>query len=285
MDFRILFFLSFTILYTSATFPKNYAFIESLESDGDAGEPLILTPLLKQNKIYQAQAASRVKGTEFLNVTSYSGYFTVSERFNSNLFFWFFPALENPYNAPVLLWLQGGPGASSMYGLFEENGPFEIVTESELRLRKETWSRSHNLLYIDNPVGTGFSFTNEGFADNETKVGEDLYEGLKQFFKLFPKLQKNDFFISGESYAGKYIPAISHKILQKNPNATMKINLKGVAIGNGLSDPEHQLLYGDRLFELGLIDENTLKIFEQQEKLCKFFYRHIFKRKNDICQR
>lgn len=271
MDLHILIFLSFSIFYTSANFPINYAFIESFEADGDAGEPLILTPLLKQNRIYQAQAASKVDGPEFLNVTSYSGYFTVSERFNSNLFFWFFPALEDPDNAPVLLWLQGGPGASSLYGLFEENGPFEVVSESELRLRKETWSRPHNLLYIDNPVGTGFSFTSAGYADNETKVGEDLYEGLQQFFKLFPKLQRNDFYISGESYAGKYIPAISHKILQKNPTAALKINLKGVAIGNGLSDPEHQLLYGERLFELGLIDEHTMKIFEEQEKLCKFF--------------
>lgn len=269
MKFHILFFLVLTIFYTNACFPKHYAHIESVKIDGDAGEPLILTPLLKQNRIYQAQAASRVDDPVFLNVTSYSGYFTVSPHFDSNLFFWFFPALEDSDNAPVLLWLQGGPGASSMYGLFTENGPFEVISPSEVRLRNETWSRSHNLLYIDNPVGAGFSFTKGGYANNETKVSEDLYNGLEQFFTLFPKLQKNEFYISGESYAGKYIPAIAHRILKKNPTANLKINLKGVAIGNGLSDPEHQLLYGDRLFELGFIDEHTLKIFKEQEKLCK----------------
>lgn len=263
------FFLTLAIVYTSASFPKNYAHIESVEIGEDPGEPLILTPLLKQNRIYQAQAASRVVDPVFLNVTSYSGYFTVSPLFNSNLFFWFFPALENSDNAPVLLWLQGGPGASSMYGLFMENGPFEVISSSEVRLRNETWSRKHNLLYIDNPVGTGFSFTHGGYAKNETKVGEDLYNGLQQFFTLFPKLQKNEFYISGESYAGKYIPAVARKILRKNPTANLKINLQGVAIGNGLSDPEHQLIYGDRLFELGFIDESTLKIFKEEEKLCK----------------
>lgn len=273
MDFAVLLFLSFSTFYIAADtviFPKYYAYIKTFETDGDPGEPLILTPLLKQNRISQAQAASKVNGPEFLNVTSYSGYFTVSEPFNSNLFFWFFPAMEDPDNAPLLLWLQGGPGASSLYGLFEENGPFEVVSDSELSLRKETWSRSHNLLYFDNPVGTGLSFTDGGYADNQTKVGQDLYKGLQQFFTLFPKLQNNEFYISGESYAGKYIPAISHEILQKNPTAVLKINLKGVAIGNGLTDPEHQLLFGNRLYELGLIDAHVLKIFEEKEKLCKY---------------
>lgn len=276
MKLKLIPFLAFAISYSSGSFPKNYAFIESTEFAGDAGEPLILTPLLKQNKIQEAQAASKVEDPVFLNTTSYSGYFTVSESYNSNLFFWFFPAQRDPDNVPVLLWLQGGPGSSSMYGLFTENGPFEVISESQVRLRNQTWSRSHNLLYIDNPVGTGFSFTKGGYADNETKVGEDLHNGLQQFFTLFPKLQKNEFFISGESYAGKYIPAISHTILKKKSEAKIPINLKGVAIGNGLSDPEHQLLYGERLYQLGFLDWNTSLIFMEKEKLCKNFrFAHI----------
>lgn len=81
---------------------------------------------------------------------------------------------------------------------------------------------------MDQPVGVGFSTTNEdGFARNETKVGEDMVVVLTQFFQLFPNLQNNSFFISGESYAGKYLPAIGHAILNHNPSADLKLNLQG----------------------------------------------------------
>lgn len=92
-----------------------------------------------------------------------------------------------------------------------------------------------------------------------------MYAALLQFFTLFPHLQKNDFFITGESYAGKYVPAISYTIHQNNPNAKLKINLQGLSIGNGLSDPEHQLKYGVYLYQLGLIDVNTLKTVQDYE--------------------
>lgn len=232
----------------------------------DKEEPLILTPLIKSNRIREAHLAAQVNSSIFQNVTSYSGYLTVNERFNSNLFFWFFPSEGNPQTDPVLLWLQGGPGSSSMLGLFAENGPFSIESESELKLREYRWTRGHSVIYIDNPVGTGLSFTDEGgFATNETIIGEQLFEALQQFFTMFPKLQKNPFFVTGESYAGKYVPAISYTILKKNPSAEVKINLQGLAIGNGLCDPINQLHYGEYLFELGLIDEKTREVIRDLE--------------------
>lgn len=105
-------------------------------------------------------------------------------------------------------------------------------------------------------VGTGYSFTDGGYAQNETAVGADLYQALLQFFQLFPDLQKHDFFVTGESYAGKYVPAISYTIHTNNPSAKQKINLVGLSMGNGLSDPEHQLKYGDYLYQIGLIDSS-----------------------------
>lgn len=127
---------------------------------------------------------------------------------------------------------------------------------------------SHNLLYIDNPVGTGYSFTDneKGYATNETHVGRNVYIALTQFFKLFPELQANDFFVTGESYAGKYVPAVSHAIKDYNMKAETKINLKGLAIGNGLTDPENQLLYGDYLYQIGLIDFNGRDLFHKYEE-------------------
>lgn len=140
-----------------------------------------------------------------INIQNYAGYFTVNKEFNSNLFFWFFPAQIHSENAPVVLWLQGGPGASSLYGLFTENGPFSITKKQQLLNRKYSWHINHNIIYIDNPVGTGFSFTesDDGYAKNEVDVGANLLLGLQQFFLLFPELQKNEFFVTGESYGGK----------------------------------------------------------------------------------
>lgn len=115
-----------------------------------------------------------------------------------------------------------------------------------------------NLIYIDNPVGTGYSFTqsDEGYSRNEKQVAHNLHEALKQIFKLFDFHMVKEFWITGESYAGKYIPALAYYIhhAQNSIENDVVIPLKGVAIGNGLSDPLHQLNYGDYLYQLGLID-------------------------------
>lgn len=108
-------------------------------------------------------------------------------------------------------------------------------------------------------MGVGFSFTNGGLAENETKVGEDMHSALAQFFQLFPELQTNPFFISGESYAGKYLPAIAYTILQKNPSADLPLNLQGVLIGDGWTDPIHQMDYGAFVYNAGLVSEEVKK--------------------------
>lgn len=151
------------------------------------------------------------------------------------------------------------------YRLFNENGPFQVKSQNGLKIRPYAWTNTHSVIYMDNPVGTGYSFTNGGYAQNETQVGLDVYTALQQFFTLFKNLTKNDFFVTGESYGGKYVPAVAYRIHTENPSATLKINLKGVAMGNGLSDPIHQLQYGNYLYELGFIDTNTRTKFQQIE--------------------
>ncbi|KAG0423428.1 hypothetical protein HPB47_000787 [Ixodes persulcatus] len=110
---------------------------------------------------------------------------------------------ENPESAPLILWLQGGPGSSSMIGLFTEHGPFVVDDDGNLKLREVTWTRRFSMLYVDNPVGTGFSFVekNHGYARNQTDVGRDMLEALQQFFTLFHELANNEFYVMGESYA------------------------------------------------------------------------------------
>lgn len=166
------------------------------------------------------------------NYTSYSGYLTVNQKYGSNTFFWFFPSQDNNPNAEVLLWLQGGPGSASMYGLFSENGPFKVDDQLNLYENEYTWNKNFSIIYIDNPVGAvcgflfnpslslsliptshsihlikGWSFTQSdfGYSTNEEEIGKNLYSAIYQFFQLFPELQENDFYVCGESYAGKYI--------------------------------------------------------------------------------
>ena len=91
---------------------KSYPFPD----DEDTGEPLFLTPLIESGKIEEARNKAVVQHKEMDDVSSYAGYLTVNKYYNSNMFFWFFPAVHNPKTAPVMLWLQGGPGATSMFG-------------------------------------------------------------------------------------------------------------------------------------------------------------------------
>ncbi|XP_058126438.1 venom serine carboxypeptidase [Anopheles ziemanni] len=238
-----------------------------LAPNDDVGEPLFLTPFIANKSLDEGRKAARVVHSAIpTDVESYSGYLTVDAATNSNLFFWYFVAKLDPA-APVVLWLQGGPGASSLYGLFTENGPFSVSSKMKLVPRKYSWHLHHHLIYIDNPVGTGFSFTDkdEGYSTNETQVGANLYTALEQFFTLFPDLRSNPFFVTGESYGGKYVPAVAHTIHRNNDNAKVPINMQGIAIGNGLCDPFHQLVYGDYLYQLGLIDSNVRDQFHQYE--------------------
>ncbi|XP_029602596.1 putative serine carboxypeptidase CPVL [Salmo trutta] len=241
--------------------------VSLLSRGADPGKPLFLTPYLEKGNIEEARKQSLVGPLPGASVKSYAGYLTVNNKYNSNLYFWFFPAQERPETAPVLLWLQGGPGGTSMFGLFVEHGPYVVLKNLTVGYRDYPWTSRYSVLYIDNPVGTGFSFTDDerGFAQNQDDVGRDLYSALTQFFQIFSEYQSNDFYATGESYAGKYVPAIGYYIHKHNPIAKVKINFKGVAIGDGLCDPELMLGgYGDFLYQTGLIDMLQKQYVEQQ---------------------
>ena len=242
---------------------------------GDPGQPLYLTPLIKAGKIAEARSMSQVDSSTFLDITSFSGYLTVNDTCNSNMFFWFFPSQSGDPNAPVLLWLQGGPGGTSMFGLFNEHGPFYLDANMTLHKRLYTWTRKYSVVYIDNPVGTGFSFTemDSCYATNEDDVAADLYNALSQFFTLFSDHHPNDFYATGESYAGKYVPAISLKIHQENQKSPkVKINLKGLIIGDGLCDPESMFpAYAPFLYNIGLLDSKQRTYFSTWSEIAVGF--------------
>lgn len=235
----------------------------------NSGQKVIITPYIEAGKYDEAKNLTKV--TPFKeNIESYAGYVTVDKKCDSNLFFWFFPAEKNFEKSPVSVWLQGGPGASSMYGLFVENGPFLLTPGNKVKRRKYSWTQVSSYIFIDNPVGTGYSYakSKDCYSTDENEVGKNLLSAVKQILQMFPEIKSNPFFVTGESYAGKYVPALSYAI-HKDTDTKQKINLQGLAIGNGLVDPFNQLIYSDYLYQLGLLDAEGRSFMKNKEDSCR----------------
>lgn len=179
------------------------------------------------------------------SVQQYSGYYKLTTG-DKNYFYWFFESRNAPATDPVVMWMTGGPGCSSEVALFGENGPCQVnVNGTNTTKNAFSWNTKANVLYIDQPAGTGFSY-GTGKDHDEAGVAIDMYDFLQQFFKNHPKYAALPFFAVGESYAGHYVPAVTHKIWQNNnnlPEGAIKINLKGTSVGNGLTDPSIQYKY------------------------------------------
>ncbi|KAL7104758.1 hypothetical protein ACP275_07G002600 [Erythranthe tilingii] len=173
------------------------------------------------------------------NISQFSGYITVNESHGRALFYWFFQSQSQPINKPLLLWLNGGPGCSSIgYGAAVELGPLRVGKNgANLDFNPHSWNKEANLLFVESPIGVGFSYTNTSsdFALIDDKfVAEDTYNFLVNWLNKFPHFKNHDFFISGESYAGHYVPQLAELIYDRNNNRNKYpyINLKGFIVGN-----------------------------------------------------
>lgn len=185
------------------------------------------------------------------------------------MFFWYFPAENCADNAPFVLWLQGGPGTSCLFSIFHEVGPYNLVSNDTIDLRKYRWNNETNILFVDNPIGTGYSFTDSeyGYTNFEPEIAHNLYIVLTQVFKLFPELSARDLYLSGESYGCKFASALGYEIHRQNNLVTTseeKMNLKGITIGDGYCDPIHMLDYGDYLYNVGLLGARERELFNNK---------------------
>lgn len=151
----------------------------------------------------------------------------------------------NRENTPLVLWLSGGPGCSSTLGMMLENGPCRVdgTGDSGWRTHRNPWSWTDaaHVVWVDQPADVGFSEGPETVR-NETGVARDMYTFLQNFFLRFPDLARVPFYIFGESYAGHYVPALAHKILQEARRGSEIAQLAGVALGNALVNPAPQFL-------------------------------------------
>ncbi|KAJ1962468.1 Cell death protease [Dispira parvispora] len=179
----------------------------------------------------------------------YAGLVPVTKNNQSNLFFWLFynttlipdsQARENR-NRKLIVWFNGGPGCTSMDGVFLENGPYQF-SEATDKVEARPWSLTGQaaMLYLDQPLGTGYSYApTSQYNRNYVQVTETFVQFLQRFYTLFPELTEFDLYLGGESQAGVYIPYIAQEILRR---ANMKVDpvtypLKGIVVGNGWFDP------------------------------------------------
>jgi carboxypeptidase C (cathepsin A) len=191
--------------------------------------------------VHAAPAADEIKSlpgwTGPLPSPQYSGYLNISS--TKHLHYWLVLSENNPATDPVVLWLNGGPGCSSLDGFIYEHGPFYVNPDdyNDLELREYRWCSVANILYLEAPVGVGFSYSTNPSVDyncTDQSTAADNLAAVQLFFAEFPEFMPNEFYITGESYAGVYVPTLAEAIMNAVAAGTYKgAPLRGIAVGNG----------------------------------------------------
>jgi cathepsin A (carboxypeptidase C) len=163
----------------------------------------------------------------------YAGYLTATN--GTKLFYWFVESENDPANDPVVLWLNGGPGCSSLTGFLVELGPWRVLPDgSGVEWFEQRWNKVANIIFLESPACVGYSYNEDGnCASSDDQSALDNHEALKDFFAGWPELAENEFYVTGESYAGVYVPLLSARLVD-DPN----FNFKGMAIGNGVTNED-----------------------------------------------
>ncbi|KAK0126486.1 hypothetical protein ONS95_008083 [Cadophora gregata] len=205
-------------------------------------------------------------------VNSYSGYIDLDE--NSHTFFWFFEARNNPKDAPITLWLNGGPGSDSLIGLFEELGPCNVTANLTTQVNPYSWTEVSNMLFLSQPLGVGFSYGAEGegsldlvgtYQNSSVNGVEGRYpvinataldttdlsavaawHVLQGFLGGLPQLDSSiaskEFNLWTESYGGHYGPAFFNYFYEQNEMIAngstqgIQLNFNSLGIINGIID-------------------------------------------------
>uniref|UniRef100_A0A7E4ZRA9 Carboxypeptidase n=1 Tax=Panagrellus redivivus TaxID=6233 RepID=A0A7E4ZRA9_PANRE len=170
----------------------------------------------------------------------YSGYLNASGDPGSDrlMHYMLTESKGDPANDPLLVWFNGGPGCSSFSGAFEELGPFYINKDGETLFENVySWNARANVLYLESPIGVGFSYSqsnpNYYQADDNQTLYQNYYAIQDFFNRVQPRFANQTFYLSGESYAGLYLPMLSALITN---DTDFPATLGGFAIGNGFMD-------------------------------------------------
>ncbi|KAH9108518.1 hypothetical protein LEN26_009137 [Aphanomyces euteiches] len=168
-----------------------------------------------------------------INFDQYAGHIELPSN-GQKMFYWLVESESNPDTDPLVLWLNGGPGCSSLGGFFTELGPFVVESDLSVKRNPYAWNRKANVLFLESPAGVGFSQPRLNDTDyNDEFTMDRVYEFLVQFYGVYGNYNNREFYVTGESYAGIYVPYLAYKLVQK-PIA--KVNFTGFAIGNPYTD-------------------------------------------------
>ncbi|KAI9503415.1 Alpha/Beta hydrolase protein [Coemansia spiralis] len=199
----------------------------------------------------------RIKSPELCDtaVTQYSGYLDTAE--DKHFFFWFFEARNaaSTENAPLILWLNGGPGCSSFTGLLMELGPCRVSSGGNgTEYNEFGWNDHAHIIFLDQPTNVGFSYGSDVF--NSIAAGKDVNALLQLFYKSFPQYSRSELHVFGESYGGHYVPAVAKAIHEFNAelkeartssDERQVLPLTSIGIGNGMVDPLTQYKYYSKM--------------------------------------
>ncbi|KAM7474763.1 hypothetical protein LguiB_022006 [Lonicera macranthoides] len=174
-----------------------------------------------------------------------TGYIGVGEKEDVQLFYYFVESERSPKYDPLLIWLAGGPGCSTLRAFFYENGPLIFNYEKSngnkpvLELNPYSWTKVASIIFLDAPIGTGYSYgkTSEAYTSSDTLSATQTSEFLRKWLRDHPNFISNRLYVTGISYCGIIIPIITEEIY--NGNEAKKeplINIKGYMIGNPLTD-------------------------------------------------
>ncbi|CAE8647327.1 unnamed protein product [Polarella glacialis] len=168
----------------------------------------------------------------------WSGYAKTSTA-GKELFSWVVEAETEPEKKPVVLWLNGGPGCSSLGGMWTELGPFVVGKDHSVSLNPFSWNKAANMIFVEQPAGVGFSYP--AMDTNDTITADDTYHALLDIFAQIPSFKGRPFYVFGESYGGHYVPNTVKAVQDGNaglpgPSHSYFIDIKGFGVGNGYTD-------------------------------------------------
>ncbi|KAG0604170.1 hypothetical protein M758_10G150300 [Ceratodon purpureus] len=225
-----------------------------------------------------AQEADRIvalPGQPPVDFSMYAGYVTVNKEHGRAHYYFFVEAAEKPEEKPLVIWHNGGPGCSSIaYGFGEELGPFFINPGGQtLRLNPYAGNKLANIVFVESPAGVGFSYTNTSSdltTSGDNRTAHDNYAFVVNWLDRFQQYKGRPFYLTGESYAGYYVPELSKLIYENNKNLSEKdrINFKGFMVGNPVTDNYYDNWgYIDFLYYHAMISD---QLFGQIKAACNF---------------
>ncbi|TFK67288.1 alpha/beta-hydrolase [Pluteus cervinus] len=209
--------------------------VDTTNSTSTPASSTTVTPSLKPKNITFADPKASqfwVNGTTIPDVDfdvgdSWSGLIPISSdpKETRKLFFWFFPPGPEGSLDDLIFWTNGGPGCSSLEGFLQENGPFSWAPGTAKPTPNQySWTNLSSVLWVEQPVGTGFSQGTPNI-NNEDDLAKQVVGFLQQFLEVFAELKGKKFYISGESYAGMYVPYIANYIYSNA--TTLDLSLQG----------------------------------------------------------